>query len=107
MERFPFDRVVYEGDGTDAALVDNLLVTEGIETIVAPPKDGSRTRHSVYILDEAQLDQARSIVDLYIRGEPLMDPKSVRSWRCRMCNELIEGQFQSCWKCGRAKGSSA
>jgi hypothetical protein len=105
MQSFPYDNVVYEGNPTEVSLLDNILKTEGIDTIVAPPKTGSRSRRAVYILDDAQLDRAREIVRRYVSGEPLADPKTIRSWRCRTCNELIEGQFAVCWKCGRADAS--
>ena len=53
-----------------------------------------------YVLDPTQTDRARQIVGRYQRREPLKDPRSYRSWPCRACNELIEGQFELCWKCG-------
>jgi hypothetical protein len=105
MQSFPYDNVVYEGNATEASLLDNIFKTEEIETIIAPPRTGSRSRRAVYILDDAQLDRAREIVRRYVSGEPLADPKTIRSWRCRTCNELIEGQFAVCWKCGRADAS--
>lgn len=80
MRPFPYDREVYSGR-----------------------KGGSRARLSVYVPEDADLDRARAIVGRYIRGEPLSDPKKIRSWRCPSCNELIEGQFLACWKCGRPK----
>jgi rubrerythrin len=104
MRPFPYENEVYAGPSlTDAALVDNLLKTEGIDTVIAAPKAGSRTRRSVYVLEAEQLDRARAIVASYAGGKPLVDPKSIRSWRCRACNEIIEGQFDVCWKCGRPK----
>jgi hypothetical protein len=104
MRAFPYENEVYVGDNlTAATLVDNLLKAAGIETVVAPPKAGSRARRSVYVLEAAQLDEARGIVSKFVRGEPLMAPHSIRSWRCTACNELIEGQFDVCWKCGRPK----
>ena len=24
-------------------------------------------------------------------------------WRCPSCDEIVEAQFQACWKCGTAK----
>ena len=104
MHPFPYEHEVYVGrDSTDAALVDNLLKAEGIDTVIAPPQAGSRVLRSVYVLDAAQLRRARAIVAKYASGEPLADPRSVRSWRCVTCNELVEGQFDVCWKCGKAR----
>jgi hypothetical protein len=103
---FPYQNEVYVGqDLTDATLLDNLLRSEGIDTIIAPPKAGSRIRRSVYVVDAAHMDRARAIVERYRRGAPLVDPKTIKSWRCRTCNELIEGQFDVCWHCGRPKAA--
>jgi hypothetical protein len=103
----PFWEEVYAGGRTDAALLDNLLQVEGIDTIVTADKRFSRigpdVGASVYVLDPAHVDRARDIVDRYRRNEPLKDPKSYRSWRCRACNELVEGQFEVCWKCSASR----
>ncbi|HEX7139126.1 MAG TPA: hypothetical protein VF219_14830 [Vicinamibacterales bacterium] len=104
MRPFPYENEVYVGDNlTAATLVDNLLKAAGIDTVVAPPQSESRTRRSVYVLESSQLERARGIVSKFIRNEPLEAPRSIRSWRCIDCNELIEGQFDVCWKCGRGK----
>jgi hypothetical protein len=102
----PFREEVYVGNWTEAGFVNGLLEREGIDTIVADAKVAPQTARlrAVYVLDEAQVARAREIVSHYLRGEPLTDPKSYRSWRCRACNELVEGQFQACWKCGAGKG---
>jgi hypothetical protein len=57
-------------------------------------------RQEIFALNEAQIDRAREIAARFVAGEPLVDPKTYKSWRCTACNELIEGQFDSCWKCG-------
>jgi hypothetical protein len=105
----PFREEVYAGGGTDAALLDNLLQLEGIDTVVTADKRFSRigphAGASVYVLDPAHVERARDIVERYRRHEPLKDPKSYRSWRCRSCNELVEGQFEVCWQCGEARQS--
>jgi hypothetical protein len=104
MRAFPYENEVYVGDTlTAAALVDNLLKSAGIDTVVAPPKSGSRSQRAVFVLEDDQLARARGIVAKFVRGEPLVDPRSIRSWRCRSCNEIVEGQFDVCWKCGSAQ----
>jgi len=104
----PFREEVFVGNWVDVELVNNLLTLEGIQTIVAASKVHDPTRfernlHAVYVLDRDRLDRAREIVGRVRRGESLKDPKSYRSWRCPGCNELIEGQFEICWKCGRQR----
>ena len=103
MREMPFREEIYAGGGTDAALLDNLLQIEGIDTLVTADKRFSRigphVGASVYVLDPAHVERARDIVERYRRREPLKNPRSYRSWRCRSCNELVEGQFEVCWKC--------
>ena len=110
MKDLPFREEVYAGGRTDAALLDNLLQVEGIDTIVAADKRFGRIVRegaSVFVLDPAHVQRARDIVERYRRREPLKDPKSYRSWRCRACNELVEGQFELCWKCSASRPSVA
>ena len=103
MSEPPFAEEVYVGSSTDTALLNNLLVREGIDTVVAADKHSNRLRQAVYVIDVSQIDRAREIVARFLRGEPLINPKSYRSWRCRTCNELIEGQFEVCWNCQSAR----
>jgi hypothetical protein len=107
MKEMPFREEVYAGGRTDAALLDNLLQVEGIDAIVTADRRFSRigpdVGASVYVLNPAHVERARDIVDLYRRNEPLKDPRSYRSWRCRACNELVEGQFELCWKCSASR----
>jgi hypothetical protein len=107
MKDMPFRAEVYAGGRTDAALLDNLLQVEDIDTIVTADKRVARigplSGASVFVLDPAQVERARDIVERYRRREPLKDPKSYRSWRCRACNELVEGQFEVCWKCSASR----
>ena len=109
MREMPFREEIYAGGRTDAALLDNLLQVAGIDTLVTADKRYSRigphAGSSVYVLDPAHVEQARDIAERYRRNEPLKDPRSYRSWRCRACNELIEGQFEVCWKCSRSRAS--
>jgi hypothetical protein len=111
MREMPFREEVYAGGRTEAALLDNLLQVEGIDTLVTADKRFSRigphAGSSVYVLDPAHVERARDIADRYRRNEPLKDPRSYRSWRCRACNELIEGQFEVCWKCSRSRPSGS
>jgi hypothetical protein len=99
----PFAEDVYVGSWTEAALLNNLLVREGISTVVAADKHSSRFLRAVYVTDAAHIERAREIVVRFVRREPLTDPKSYRSWHCRTCHELIEGQFEVCWNCQGAR----
>jgi len=94
---------IFVGTWTDAALVNNVLLNEGIETVVVSSNVSPRTLRSVCVLDAGELERARDIVERYMNGQPLVDQRAIRSWRCTSCNELIEGQFNACWKCGGAR----
>ena len=96
----PFHEEVYVGAWEDCALVDHLLVENGIPTLVTTDRRSSRFTRAVYVLDPDSVDLARHIVVRFVNKESLKDPKSYRSWRCRSCNELVEGQFEACWNCG-------
>jgi hypothetical protein len=100
-----FREEVYAGAVDEAVFVNSLLESEGITTDVVGlyhPRMLNRLR-TIYVLNEAQVAQAREIVARFRRGEGVAPPTSYRSWRCATCNELIEGQFAVCWKCGRPK----
>lgn len=47
----------------------------------------------VWVTDRAQVDAAR---DLLLAWQRLPE----RRWRCRRCDELVEGPFEQCWNCG-------
>lgn len=39
--------------------------------------------------------RARGLVDQARQSAPAAGP----DWRCERCGELVEGQFDSCWRC--------
>ncbi|MFN7966519.1 MAG: DUF2007 domain-containing protein [Acidobacteriota bacterium] len=90
----------------EAQFVKGLLENEAIDCEVrgcdlfalGSVSASAELRPSVCILDEQQLDRARELVLEYERATPAPDPLTV--WRCRQCDELLEAQFSSCWKCG-------
>ena len=99
----PFREEVFAGSWVDVELLNNLLVVEGIPTMVAHAKIANhldRVR-ALYVLDPERVERAREIVRRVTDGQTLRDPQTYRSWRCHGCNELIEGQFAVCWNCGR------
>lgn len=51
----------------------------------------------VWILNDEDFPRAKEIVDAWRNAKvETHDP-----WVCPDCGEAIEGQFTSCWKCGR------
>jgi len=53
---------------------------------------------ALQLLVERAEDQpaAEALVREFLR--PQMRPQEF--WRCRGCDEMMEGQFTACWKCG-------
>lgn len=52
----------------------------------------------VWIMDDEDYDDAMEIVDSVIQNQA--DSKML--WKCT-CGETIEGQFDTCWSCGKEK----
>jgi hypothetical protein len=95
---------VFEGPEADAAMVRLALEREGIRTQIQSANAGRvRLRGTVYVVDQSHVEQARTIVARHLRGESVSPREAASPWRCPSCKELVEGQFQQCWKCGHAK----
>ena len=48
-------------------------------------------------VDEADFAEAQRIV------EAALAENDVAAWHCDACQEVIEGQFTECWKCGTSR----
>ena len=53
----------------------------------------------LWVVHDEELAEAKAILKKTLA--PLESVK--KSWRCRDCGEIIEGQFSECWKCGRSR----
>jgi hypothetical protein len=49
----------------------------------------------LWIVDDSDFARARKLLNVWL--EPSADVPA--SWRCENCKELIEGQFDLCWRC--------
>ena len=84
-----------------ATLWADLLTRAGIESIVQRQFTSSiageippdQCLPEVWVIEDSQLAQARALLF------ELQHPRE-RRWVCRNCDELIEGPFEQCWKCG-------
>ncbi len=94
---------VYEGPEADAVLVKLALEREGIRCFVAETQL-ARTRlwAAVYVSPSA-IERARQIVTRHLKGAAVSEAVIAPPWRCPSCGELVEGQFQACWKCGATR----
>ena len=65
---------------------------------------GPAAHYRVCIVDPEQLPAARIFVNEWLgrrAARPAPSP-----WRCEACGEPHEGQFSSCWRCGRDRNGS-
>jgi hypothetical protein len=54
----------------------------------------------LWILNDEDYPRAKELVD-GLRDEKI---EIHEPWLCPDCGEMIEGQFTSCWKCGKERG---
>lgn len=50
----------------------------------------------LWVVDDEVYPRARLLLDKWLDETREAGPE----WTCPACGERIEGQFQSCWKCG-------
>jgi hypothetical protein len=80
----------------------NLLQGEGIELVMKNEFTGGGvgdlpafdTWPEIWICDEAQTDQAQSILD------SVSTPSDAEDWFCSTCRESNDAAFRLCWNCG-------
>ena len=58
----------------------------------------------IWVVDDADRDRARTIVDTALADPALAGGESAPMWQCAGCAESIEGQFTACWNCGAERG---
>jgi len=51
----------------------------------------------LWVVDDEVYPRARLLLEQWLAEAAEISPE----WTCSKCDERIEGQFQSCWKCGR------
>lgn len=57
----------------------------------------------LWVCEDKQYAEAQTIVTMAFA--PLKSVK--KSWKCRGCDEVIEGQFLECWNCGSRRSRLA
>jgi hypothetical protein len=95
----PFREKVYEGPEADAVMVKLALERDAIRCHITRV----RLHGTVYVLFPTQVERARTIVARHLKGASVSAAVLSAPWHCPSCNELIEGQFQACWKCRTPK----
>ncbi len=56
-------------------------------------------RPELWVIDEDVMPRARLLIQGWLAENHASEP-----WTCPGCGERLEGQFGSCWKCGRERG---
>ena len=56
----------------------------------------NETWPEVWVTDDRDFERARALVAAVAPEAGASDPP----WRCASCEELVEGQFTDCWRCG-------
>ena len=60
------------------------------------PYPGAIFYPEVWVVEDSEFERACELRDAVTKVPTA--PKS--SWTCPSCGEQLEGQFESCWKCG-------
>jgi hypothetical protein len=94
---------VYEGPEADAVLVKLALEREGIRCFVATTNVARARLHGAVYVSPAIAERARQIVARHLKGAAVSEAAIAPPWQCSSCGEIVEAQFQACWKCGAAK----
>lgn len=55
----------------------------------------------LWIAKDEDFEKAKEILNSYLKSDNVN--KSHDNWNCKQCGEEIEGQFDTCWKCGNQK----
>jgi len=85
-------------------ILRDMLEAEGIACVVknralsitageVPPIE---TWPSLWVIDDAQADEALRLVETVMRDEDVGDP-----WTCPNCGAEVDGHFAACWRCSR------
>ena len=57
----------------------------------------------LWVVDDEVLPRARLLLEQWLAEVAEVRPE----WTCPGCGERVEGQFQSCWSCGRENSEVA
>jgi hypothetical protein len=102
-------RCVFQGTTVvEAAHVRNVLESAGVAAELRNDRLWSALGEipvieawpQVWVVDLADVDRARAVLRDLERG-PVAP-----SWTCPGCDEWLEGQFTTCWHCGRERPAS-
>ncbi len=59
----------------------------------------NETWPEIWVIENRDFERALALVDAVLATDQAGKP----AWRCTSCDELMEGQFTDCWRCGAAR----
>lgn len=112
--------VLFRGTAWQAEQLHGLLENAGIESFLrdevmgridAPALAAGAIGAVKLVVAQEHLERAQQVVQDFGGGEGLrgaalepVDVPPLPMWVCVHCGEQVEGQFDSCWNCGAARG---
>ena len=99
------------GENAQAGLVKDLLEKDGISCVIRNDKLSTalgmvpftECYPELWVLNDQDYAKAKEVLDSWLNPRNQL----ANSWKCSNCGETIEGQFTSCWKCGRGQKEPA
>lgn len=90
-----------------AGLIKDLLEKEGIACIIKNEQLFAALGEipflecapQLWVVDDEVWPRAKLLLDGWLRED-----QNAETWICPSCGEQLEGQFGSCWKCGKERG---
>jgi Putative prokaryotic signal transducing protein len=106
-------RVYSARDGLEAHFVKGLIESEDIHVVIQGETLGavlgdvplSTDSSPTLWVDQSDVPAALRIIGEMKQGGPAAINPGPK-WTCANCNEQLEGQFSSCWKCGAPRSES-
>lgn len=84
-------RALFESVGIEAKVHGKPLTSTELPSSIIRP--------SVWVDDSADEEQIKQIIQKYEQNKN--SPVQRTPWVCKSCDEEVEGQFTTCWKCGQ------
>ena len=98
---------LYEAaDRIEAQLLKDFLASRHIKTVISGDYlaggagELSALQFPVlWVVEDRDLDLASRLLQQFLQSRD-KSASDTYDWHCQQCGELIEGQFDLCWKCG-------
>ena len=93
-------------DRAEAGLLKELLEREGVACLVRNEQLFAALGEipflecfpELWVVDDEVWPRAKLLLDNWFKVDEV-----TASWSCPACDEVLEGQFGACWKCGKER----